>query len=94
MLKPDVSTPSTVDIVAELRERLEILAPDAGWDNVQVVTGKKGDPTGTIRIAYLGHQGNVPVRTEAAMAYLDWLKEGNRGTIFKWAMETKRRLGI
>lgn len=94
MSKPDVSTPSPVDIAAELRERLELLAPDAGWDNVQVITGKKGDPVGTIRIAYLGHQGNVPVRTESAMAYLDWLKEGNRGTIFKWAKDTRRGLGL
>ena len=93
MPKPDVSTPSTVDIVAELRERLELLAPDAGWDNVQVITGKKNDPPATIRIAYLSHQGNIPVKADMAQLYLEWLNAGNIGTVIKWAKETGRRIG-
>ena len=92
MPNPAANPLDPATVAEALRDKLKQLAASAGWDGVQVSTGKKGDPTGTIRIAYLSHQGNILVKADMAQLYLEWLNAGNIGTVTKWAKETGRRI--
>lgn len=93
MPNPAANPLDPATVAEALCDKLKQLAASTGWDGVQVSTGKKNDPPATIRIAYLSHQGNIPLKSGAAQLYLEWLNAGNIGTVIKWAKETGRRIG-
>lgn len=78
-------------IVLSLDGHLKRLAPTAGWDAAKATRLPK-DPAGKVRLGYLSHQGTFLVHVDDATPYLEWLVEGNVGTIMKWAKERGRRL--
>ena len=78
-------------VMLALHGHLKRLANVAGWDNAAATRLPK-DPAAKIRLSYLSTQGSFLVHIDDAAPYLEWLVDGNVGTIMKWAKETGRRL--